>query len=205
MGGYQVKHLKIAYVPGVQDYFTTNRELVEVSNTDFTDVSAVVLTSENTKEAQAVLDSKFDIPLFVFLVNGTPIDESLVGKICNVMDTEHFDLQLYSRRIDAAATQYEENVLPPFFKALSEYVNSGNAAFDCPGHQGGQYFRKHPAGRYMYDFYGENLFRSDICNADLIFVMPMLNLAICLFMKVVLVKPKFMRPKYLMRTKHISC
>ena len=166
MGGYQVKHLKIAYAPGVQDYFTTDRELVEVSNTDFTDVSAVVLTSEQTKEAQAVLDSKFDIPLFVFLVNGTPIDDSLVGKICNVMDTEHFDLQLYSRRIDAAATQYEENVLPPFFKALSEYVNSGNAAFDCPGHQGGQYFRKHPAGRYMYDFYGENLFRSDICNAD---------------------------------------
>ncbi len=49
---------------------------------------------------------------------------------------------------------------------LSEYVEMGNSAFDCPGHQGGQYFRKHPAGRYLYDFYGENIFRSDICNAD---------------------------------------
>ncbi|MBF1226976.1 MAG: ornithine decarboxylase, partial [Haemophilus parainfluenzae] len=35
-----------------------------------------------------------------------------------------------------------------------------------PGHQGGQYYRKHPAGRFLYDFYGENIFRSDICNAD---------------------------------------
>ena len=25
---------------------------------------------------------------------------------------------------------------------------------------------KHPAGRFLYDFYGENIFRSDICNAD---------------------------------------
>jgi len=45
-------------------------------------------------------------------------------------------------------------------------VEMGNIAFDCPGHQGGQYYRKHPAGRFLYDFYGENIFRSDICNAD---------------------------------------
>ena len=25
---------------------------------------------------------------------------------------------------------------------------------------------KHPAGRYLYEFYGENVFRSDLCNAD---------------------------------------
>ena len=61
---------------------------------------------------------------------------------------------------------YEEKMLPPFFKMLSEYVEMGNIAFDCPGHQGGQYYRKHPAGRFLYDFYGENIFRSDICNAD---------------------------------------
>ncbi len=61
---------------------------------------------------------------------------------------------------------YEDKMLPPFFKMLSEYVEMGNIAFDCPGHQGGQYYRKHPAGRFLYDFYGENIFRSDICNAD---------------------------------------
>ena len=70
------------------------------------------------------------------------------------------------REIEAAASQYEEKVLPPFFKTLSKYVEKGNLQFDCPGHQGGQYFRKHPAGRFFYDFYGENVFRSDICNAD---------------------------------------
>lgn len=47
-----------------------------------------------------------------------------------------------------------------------EYVERGNTQFDCPGHQGGAYFRKHPAGRIFYNFYGENTFRADLCNAD---------------------------------------
>ncbi|GAB7198798.1 hypothetical protein OS12_02390 [Dickeya oryzae] len=41
-----------------------------------------------------------------------------------------------------------------------------NTTFACPGHQGGSFFRKHPAGRQFFEFYGENMFRSDICNAD---------------------------------------
>ncbi len=27
-------------------------------------------------------------------------------------------------------------------------------------------FQKHPAGRQFYDFFGENVFRADMCNAD---------------------------------------
>ncbi|STQ43005.1 Ornithine decarboxylase, constitutive [Ewingella americana] len=41
-----------------------------------------------------------------------------------------------------------------------------NATFACPGHQGGEFFRRHPAGRQFYDFFGANIFRSDMCNAD---------------------------------------
>ncbi|MFC2363397.1 MAG: ornithine decarboxylase SpeF, partial [Haemophilus parainfluenzae] len=86
--------------------------------------------------------------------------------IYHIQDLNGYDIKLYSRQIETAAKLYEEKMLPPFFKMLSEYVEMGNIAFDCPGHQGGQYYRKHPAGRFLYDFYGENIFRSDICNAD---------------------------------------
>ncbi|EGI5142501.1 ornithine decarboxylase, partial [Listeria monocytogenes] len=55
---------------------------------------------------------------------------------------------------------------PPFFNTLVNYSERGNIQFDCPGHQGGQYFTKHPAGKQFYNFFGENLFRADICNAD---------------------------------------
>ncbi|WP_053035777.1 ornithine decarboxylase, partial [Vibrio cholerae] len=47
-----------------------------------------------------------------------------------------------------------------------KYVDMGNSTFACPGHQGGQFFRKHPVGRQFFDFFGETLFRSDMCNAD---------------------------------------
>ncbi|MEZ7195097.1 ornithine decarboxylase, partial [Escherichia coli] len=62
--------------------------------------------------------------------------------------------------------KYEESMLPPFLSKLMRYVEKGNSAFDCPGHQGGDYFKKHPTGRLMYNFYGENTFRADLCNAD---------------------------------------
>ncbi|MEL4249322.1 ornithine decarboxylase, partial [Shewanella xiamenensis] len=45
-------------------------------------------------------------------------------------------------------------------------VEMGNSTFACPGHQGGQFFRKHPVGRQFFDFFGETIFRSDMCNAD---------------------------------------
>ncbi len=68
--------------------------------------------------------------------------------------------------MEAAAVKYEKDLLPPFFNTLTQYVEMGNATFACPGHQGGEFFRKHPAGRQFFDFYGETLFRSDMCNAD---------------------------------------
>ncbi len=60
----------------------------------------------------------------------------------------------------------EERTLPPFFEALKAYVEEENLPFDCPGHQGGEFFRRHPVGEEFYQFYGETLFRSDLCNAD---------------------------------------
>lgn len=159
-------HLKIACSSGVNDYFSTDRQLIALEETDFTDVGSVILTDEELDYINKVDQTKFGIPIFVILKNENTIDGNLIGKVYHILDKNKFDRNLYSRQIEDAVTQYEDYLLPPFFNALSGYVDRGNIAFDCPGHQGGQFFRKHPAGRFFYDFYGENLFRSDICNAD---------------------------------------
>lgn len=161
-----MRRLRIAYTAESKEYFSTDRNLVLAENTDYTDVAAVVLTDSDTDLIDKVYDTKFGIPVFVVLRDSEKLPGDLVKKVYRVIDVHVFDLNLNSREIETAACQYEENVLPPFFKALSDYVERGNLQFDCPGHQGGQYFRKHPAGRYFYDFFGENIFRSDICNAD---------------------------------------
>ena len=110
--------------------------------------------------------TNFGIPVFVVQTEEEQVDPKFYDAIYHIQDLNGYDIKLYSRQIETAARLYEEKMLPPFFKMLSEYVEMGNIAFDCPGHQGGQYYRKHPAGRFLYDFYGENIFRSDICNAD---------------------------------------
>ncbi len=160
-------NLKIAYSPKVEQYFSTNRELVEIDKTDFTDVAAIVLTSGDVGEyLERIQATNFGIPVFVVQTEEEQVDPKFYDAIYHIQDLNGYDIKLYSRQIETAAKFYEEKMLPPFFKMLSEYVEMGNIAFDFPGHQGGQYYRKHPAGRFLYDFYGENIFRSDICNAD---------------------------------------
>ena len=160
-------NLKIAYSPKVEQYFSTNRELVEINKTDFTDVAAIVLTSEDVGEyLERIQATNFGIPVFVVQTEEEQVDPKFYDAIYHIQDLNGYDIKLYSRQIETAAKFYEDKMLPTFFKMLSEYVEMGNIAFDCPGHQGGQYYRKHPAGRFLYDFYGENIFRSDICNAD---------------------------------------
>lgn len=160
-------NLKIAYSPKVEQYFSTNRELVEIAKTDFTDVAAIVLSSSDVGEyLDKIQATKFGVPVFVVQTEEQLVDPKFYDSIYHIQDLNGYDIKLYSRQIETASKLYEEKMLPPFFKMLSEYVEMGNIAFDCPGHQGGQYYRKHPAGRFLYDFYGENIFRSDICNAD---------------------------------------
>ena len=160
-------NLTIAYSPKVEQYFSTHRELVEITKTDFTDVSAIVLTSGDVGDyLERIQATNFGIPVFVVQTEEEQVDPKFYDAIYHIQDLNGYDIKLYSRQIETAAKLYEEKMLPPFFKMLSEYVEMGNIAFDCPGHQGGQYYRKHPAGRFLYDFYGENIFRSDICNAD---------------------------------------
>ena len=65
-------------------------------------------------------------------------------------------------RILAAIGRYRASVLPPYAKALADYSRVREHSWSAPGHQGGVAFTKIPAGRAFFDFYGENLFRTDM-------------------------------------------
>lgn len=65
-------------------------------------------------------------------------------------------------RVLAAIQRYRDGVLPPYARALAEYSRVREYSWSAPGHQGGIAFTKIPAGRAFFDFYGENLFRTDM-------------------------------------------
>jgi arginine decarboxylase len=61
----------------------------------------------------------------------------------------------------AAIRRYLAQLLPPFTDALLRYSQSDEHSWSAPGHQGGIAFAKSPVGRVFFDFFGENLFRTD--------------------------------------------
>lgn len=152
--------MKIAVSRELASALSTHREVVTLDNTDFTDVAAVVITvAESYSGILALLKrTGFNLPVFMFSPQPveTPagVDAVIDGKAQEWLELE------------AAACRYEENLLPPFFDTLSQYVAMDNSTFACPGHQHGAFFKKHPAGRQFFDFFGENVFRADMCNAD---------------------------------------
>lgn len=163
-----MQKLKIAASAVLKDKLQVDREVVKLSTADFTEVSAVVIDIEDYRKGglNKVDGTALGIPVFLYLRDEENTPEELVGHVVGVISDNLTDRRLFGRQIDEAAKRYEDKVLPPFFGALAQYVYKCKSQFDCPGHQGGAYFRRHPAGRAFYDFYGEELFRSDLCNAD---------------------------------------
>ena len=65
-------------------------------------------------------------------------------------------------RIRRGTEAYFDAILPPFTKALFNYVEEGKYTFCTPGHMGGTAFQKSPVGSLFYDFFGANTMKSDI-------------------------------------------
>ncbi len=84
--------------------------------------------------------------------------EAVVDFLWKTEDTPAF----MAGRIQHALTAYADTLLPPFFKELVRYADAYKYAWHTPGHMGGVAFLKSPAGRRFFDFFGENMLRSDL-------------------------------------------
>ena len=163
-----VKHLKIAFTDSVKPWISSieDRTCIPINETDFTNIGAVVVSASEMDVLDNEQIRSFGIPVIVMVVDPShtiSFDMEQIGAVIDVTSTSIND---YKGTIEQIVASYEALILPPFFKALSDYVGDNNAQFDCPGHQGGQFFGKHPTGRAFYDFFGEHIFRADLCNAD---------------------------------------
>ena len=160
--------MKIAYTDKALEIFgaVPGRTAVSVNDTDFTDVAAVVMAETDKDVFAKEMIFAFRIPIILIRTEKGAVPDEEIRQVYRVIDLREADHNFYARQIESAAARYEDSVLPPFFKDLEKYVENGCSQFDCPGHQGGAFFRKTPAGRAFYEFFGENTFRADLCNAD---------------------------------------
>lgn len=160
--------MKLACSPTVSHYFTTERPVIEITEANLTQISVAILSlaAVNAGELTRIQQTGFQLPVFIAVGLSDTLSADLLSQVEGIVIMDNSANEKNSVSIERAALQYEEDLSTPFFSRLINYVAQKNVAFDCPGHQGGEFFRRHPAGEQFYQYFGENLFRSDLCNAD---------------------------------------
>jgi ornithine decarboxylase len=121
------------------------------------------------KLATAVRTIGFRTPLWALADSHRISDIAVIGGLGEVEGFIYLGLQtpaFYAKQVVGSLVKYGMTLLPPFFGGLMAYDREANIAFDCPGHQGGQFYRKSPAGQLFFKHFGESIFRNDLCNAD---------------------------------------
>ncbi|PLR45941.1 MULTISPECIES: ornithine decarboxylase SpeF [Yersiniaceae] len=163
-----MKSLKIAASADVASRLDTPRDVIGLASADYTEVAAIVVSAQDLHAGrlEAVQQTGFAIPAFVAIRGDETVSPDYLPQLKGVISLSDANRAFYGAQLEAAAAAYEAALFPPFFDTLKKYVEMQNSTFACPGHQGGEFFRRHPAGRQFYEFFGENVFRSDMCNAD---------------------------------------
>ena len=121
------------------------------------------------KLAQAVREAGFRTPLWALADSSRIADLPVLGVAGDVDGYIYLGQQspvFYAKQVIASITAYGMSLLPPFFGGLMAYDAEAKVSFACPGHQGGQFYRKSPAGQLFFKHFGEQIFRNDLCNAD---------------------------------------
>jgi ornithine decarboxylase len=134
---------------------------------DGADVGAIVVACADAEAMIKARDERgLRMPVFLVTTRDqdalmAPYLKSLGGVVIADVETRDF----YKKRLLAAVQAYLDSLMTPFFGTLMRYDYEANQSWACPGHQGGQMFMRHPAGRLFFLQMGEAVFRDDICNA----------------------------------------
>jgi len=119
--------------------------------------------------AQGVRRIGFKTPLWALADSHRIADVAVLGATGEVDGYIYLGQQtptFYAKQVIASLVEYGMSLLPPFFGGLMAYDAEANVSFACPGHQGGEFYRKSPAGQLFFKHFGEQIFRNDLCNAD---------------------------------------
>jgi ornithine decarboxylase len=163
------------------DHIAAESVEIELSNNFDRDVSEdaavgayiAMIDRDNLEPARALARSVraigFETPLWA-LADAHRLSDMVVlpqtGEVDGFIYLGQQTPAFYAKQVVGSLVKYGKGLLPPFFGGLMAYDGEANIAFDCPGHQGGQFYRKSPAGQLFFKHFGENIFRNDLCNAD---------------------------------------
>jgi hypothetical protein len=120
---------------------------------------------EKARELLDFVRSRNDkVPIFLMAERdeapSIPVDvmEKVDEFIWTLEDTAAF----VGGRVVAAIRRYLDVMMPPLASAVMKFSQQYEYSWHTPGHTGGTAFLKSPVGRMFFDYFGENLLRSDL-------------------------------------------
>jgi arginine decarboxylase len=104
------------------------------------------------------------IPIFLMAERGeaSDIPVEVMGMVDEFIWTLEDTAAFVGGRVSAAIRRYLEVMMPPLAAALMKFTLDYEYSWHTPGHQGGTAFLKSPVGRIFFDYFGENMLRSDL-------------------------------------------
>jgi arginine decarboxylase len=119
----------------------------------------------NSKKLLSLVRSRNEkIPVFLIAehseLSSVPID--VMQMVDDFIWIQEDTADFIAGRINAAMKRYRKKLLPPFFAALVDFAQSYEYSWHTPGHTGGTAFLKSPVGQAFFNFFGENMLRSDL-------------------------------------------
>lgn len=168
-------------IKGLLDQLAAENYQIEVTNsfqrdvTEDAEVGAYIVSVDGDDLegartlGRAVREAGFRTPLWALADTHKIADLAVVSLIGEVDGYIYLGQQTpgyYAKQVIGSLVKYGTSLLPPFFGGLVAYDTEANVTFACPGHQGGQFYRKSPAGQIFFKHFGESIFRNDLCNAD---------------------------------------
>ena len=97
------------------------------------------------KFARSVRSIGFSTPLWALADSHQISDMAVFGLTGEVDGYIYLGQQtpaFYAKQVVASVLNYGRGLLPPFFGGLMAYDGEAHIAFDCPGHQGGQFYQQ---------------------------------------------------------------
>jgi arginine decarboxylase len=104
------------------------------------------------------------IPIFLMAERGeaSSIPTSVMEQVDEFIWTLEDTAAFVGGRVAAASRRYLDVMMPPLAAALMKFTQEYEYSWHTPGHTGGTAFLKSPVGRIFFDYFGENLLRSDL-------------------------------------------
>jgi len=104
------------------------------------------------------------IPIFLMVERGevSSIPTDVMRNVDEFIWTPEDTGAFVGGRVAAAIGRYLDAIMPPLAGALMKFSQQYEYSWHTPGHAGGTAFLKSPVGRIFFDYFGENLLRSDL-------------------------------------------